>query len=106
MVIACYRPKPDCDAALIEVTKKHLPILREQGLIDDGPSLCGRAKDGTIIEVFCWKSEAAIASAHENPAIAKLWAEYGLVCDYTSIGNVEGALDLFTPLEYIDLNQA
>ena len=33
-------------------------------------------QDGTIVEVFEWKSREAIALAHSNPAIAKMWQEY------------------------------
>ena len=104
MVIACYRPKRGKDDELLALVKTHLPILREQGLVGDGPSLAGRAKDGTIVEVFCWKSEAAIASAHENAAVAKMWEAYGKLCDFTAISKVEGASDLFTPLEPLTLS--
>ncbi len=104
MVIACYRPKPGKDAALVDLMKTHLPILRGEGLVGDGPSLCGRAKDGTIIEVFCWKSREAIDAAHENPAVQAMWDKYAQVCDYAPIGDVEGAGDLFSSLEPVDLN--
>ena len=104
MVIACYRAKPGKDDELLAQMKAHLPILRAEGLVDDSPSLCGRAKDGTIVEVFCWKSKSAIARAHENAAVEKMWQAFGEVCEYTSIGKVDGAHDLFTPLEPIDLS--
>ena len=104
MVIACYRPKRGKEKELIAEIKNHLPTLRAEELVGDGPTLTGRAKDGTIVEVFCWKSEDAIAAAHENPAVAAMWERFGLVCDYTAIAKVEGADDLFTPLEPIDLS--
>lgn len=103
MVIACYRPKRGKEAALLEEMKAHLPTLRAEGLVGDGPSLAGRAKDGVLVEVFCWASEDAMARAHENPVVGAMWARFGAVCDYTAIGKVEGAHDLFTPLEPIDL---
>ena len=99
MVIACYRPKRGKEKELLELMKTHLPTLRGEGLVGDGPSLAGRAKDGVIVEVFCWKSEDAIAAAHENPIVAKMWEKFGAVCDYTVIRDVEGAGDMFTPLE-------
>lgn len=104
MVIACYRPKRGKEEDLLAELKTHLPTLRAEGLVGDGPSLAGRARDGALIEVFCWTSEDAIAKAHENPAVAAMWARFGAVCDYTAIAKVEGANDLFTPLEPIDLN--
>lgn len=104
MVIACYRPKPGKDAALVDLMKTHLPILRAEGLVGDGPSLCGRAKDGTIVEVFCWKSQEAIDAAHENPAVLAMWDKYAQVCDYVPISDVDGAGDLFSSLEPVNLN--
>lgn len=104
MVIACYRPKRGKENALLAELKTHLPTLRAEGLVGDGPSLAGRAKDGALVEVFCWKSEDAIAMAHENPAVAAMWARFGDVCDYAAIAKVEGANDLFTPLEPLDLS--
>ncbi|MEO1252243.1 MAG: hypothetical protein AAFW81_07855 [Pseudomonadota bacterium] len=99
MVIACYRPKSGKEEALLKLMKTHLPTLRAEGLVGDGPSLAGRAKDGTIVEVFTWKSQGAIDAAHENKAIAAMWAAYAEICDYVAIKDVAGAGDLFTPLE-------
>ncbi len=104
MVIACYRPKRGKEAELLAEMKSHLPTLRAEGLVGDGPTLCGRAKDGTLVEVFCWKSQDAIAAAHENKTVAAMWERFGAVCDYTAIDKVEGARDLFTPLDPVDLS--
>lgn len=104
MVIACYRPKKGAESALFELMKTHLPTLRSQGLVDEGPSLAGRAKDGTIIEIFNWRSQAAIAAAHQNKAVAAMWEAFGEVCDFVAIGDVSGAKEPFTELEPIDLN--
>lgn len=104
MVIACYRPKPDKDEELLALMKDHLPTLRAEGLAGEGASLCGRAKDGTIVEVFCWKSREAIDAAHENPKVQAMWERYAKVCDFVAIGDVEGGRELFTPLEPIELS--
>ena len=104
MVIACYKPKPGKEDVLLDLMKTHLPILRAEGLVEDRPSLCGRARDGTIVEVFEWVSQAAIDSAHENPKVLAMWGDYAEACDYIAIGDVAGAKDLFTPLEPIDLS--
>lgn len=103
MVIACYRPGPGKDDALLALMKTHLPVLRAQGLVGEAPSLCGRAADGTIVEVFTWKSQAAIDAAHENPKVLAMWDKFAEVCDYTAIADVDGAKDLFTPLTPVEL---
>ena len=103
MVIACYRPKRGKDNDLVDLVKNHLPVLRREGLVGDSPSLAGRARDGVIVEIFCWVSEDAIASAHQNPAVGAMWEEFAKVCDYTVIRDVAGAGDLFTPLTPLQL---
>lgn len=104
MVIACYRPKPGKDAELLALMKSHLPVLRAEGLVGDGPSLCGKAKDGTIVEVFSWKSQAAIDAAHENKTVLAMWEKYAAICDYVPIGDVAEAKEMFSPFAPVDLS--
>ena len=54
------------------------------------------AKDGTIIEVFEWKSVTAMKQAHTNPVILKMWEKYAEVCDYIPIQQVQEAGNLFS----------
>ncbi|WDI30330.1 antibiotic biosynthesis monooxygenase [Hyphococcus flavus] len=103
MVIACYRPKPGKDDELRELMKTHLPTLRGEGLVEVGPSLCGKAKDGTIVEVFKWKSQAAIDAAHENKNVIAMWERFGAVCDYVTISDVEESKQMFSPFAPVDL---
>jgi hypothetical protein len=66
----------------MEEVRNHLPPLRAQGLVTDRTSIVMRAADGTIIEVFEWASQEAIASAHENPVVLELWKRFEAVCTY------------------------
>ena len=47
--VACYRPKPECEEALLDLVLNHLPPLRGEGLVTDRVSIVVRAADGTII---------------------------------------------------------
>ena len=67
--IVAYRPKKGKEKLLWEVLKDHVPILRKERLVTDRPPCLMRAADGTFVEVFEWKSAAAIEAAHENPAV-------------------------------------
>jgi hypothetical protein len=96
IVIACYRPKPDKAEALHGLMKEHLVILRGQDLVTDRPSIMMEAKDGTIIEVFEWKSNAAIERAHTNPEVLEMWGKFAAVCDYIPVAQVEEATQLFS----------
>lgn len=101
IVIACYKPKPGKEAELDVLMKTHLPILRKEGLATDRKSIIMRASDGTVVEVFEWVSDEAMAAAHENTAVQKMWQAYAEVCDYVPLSTLKETNDLFaafTPL--------
>ena len=102
IVIAAYRPKPGREAELRELMKTHLTILRGQDLVTDRESIIMEAEDGTILEVFEWRSKEAIAAAHENPAVLAMWGEYAEVCDYVPAGEAAEIGQLFS--EFTPLN--
>jgi quinol monooxygenase YgiN len=99
MVIVAYRPRPGKEALLLELTRQHLPVLRAQGLATDRPAYVVRAADGTIVEIFEWKSQAAIDRAHQNPAVAKMWERYAEACEYVPLKSLKEAGDLFAAFE-------
>ena len=79
----------------------HLPRLKAEGLVTDRESIIMEARDGTILEVFEWLSAEAIANAHKNPGILKMWGEYAEVCDYVPVNTLAESADMFatfTPL--------
>lgn len=95
-VIACYRPKPGKAKELKELVKDHLPALAKEGLVTDRPSIIMEAADGTIVEVFEWKFEAATQAAHTNKAVLAMWDQFGKVCDFVPVATVPGTDQLFT----------
>ena len=62
-----------------------------------------RAGDGTIIEVFEWKSTEAIAAAHQNPVVQAMWERYAVACEYISLSTLDEFKNLFAGFEPIDL---
>lgn len=106
LVIVCYRPKPGGEEALMAALRDHLPILRGESLVTDRPPYLMRAKDRTLVEVFEWKSQEAIASAHENAAVLALWERFGACCEYGRIADVAEAKELFSAFEPVDLSAA
>ena len=69
----------------------------------DRPASVMRAADGTILEVFEWRSAEAIQQAHGNPAVQALWAEFGAACDYTPLANLAEAQQMFAEFEAVQL---
>ena len=102
-VIVAYRPHPGKAQELLQLTREHLPILRNQGLATDRPSYVMRSTDGTIIEVFEWKSAEAIAAAHQNPVWQAMCGRYSAVCDYISLKNLSESKNMFAEFDPVDL---
>lgn len=101
IVIACYAPKLGMESELHELSRVHVQRLRAEGLVTEREPIIAVASDGTVVEVFEWFSEEAIATAHTNPAVQAMWEEYERVCSYRPIGEVPEAARLFsefTPL--------
>ena len=88
---------------LLELTRTHVPILREQGLATDRAAIAMRAKDGTIVEVFEWKSTDAIGQAHSNPAVLAMWTQYDEACQFVSLNTLAESADMFAGFEPIEL---
>lgn len=95
MVIAAFRPKPGKDDELLACTRDHLPILSAEGLVTDRPSLVLRAADGALLEIFEWRSTAAVEAAHSNPRVLALWKRYEACCDYITLGDLPEAGAMF-----------
>ena len=99
IVVACYKPKPEKAAALDQLMKTHVEILREEGLATDRKSIVMKAQDGTAVEDFEWKSQEAIQSAHANPHVLMMWEDYAQVCDYIEPAKVAEFQQLFSEFE-------
>jgi quinol monooxygenase YgiN len=101
IVIACYRPKAGKAAALQDLMKTHVSTLRAEGLVTEREPMTMYAADGTVVEVFEWKSRDAIEKAHSNAVVQAMWAKYQKVADYVPIAEVaeaEALFSEFTPL--------
>jgi hypothetical protein len=99
--VACYRPRPGCEQALLELVRNHLPPLRAEGLVTGRAPIVMRTADGTIVEVFEWVSQEAIASAHDNPAVRELWKRFEAVCWYEIPSNLAEFQNMFAHFEPI-----
>ena len=98
-VIAVYKPKPGQEAGLLEAVEKHVRVLRDQGLVTDRQPYVMRSSDGTILEVFEWRSVEAIRDAHANPAVQALWAEFEQVCEYVPLASIPESQRMFAEFE-------
>ena len=101
--IAAYRPRPGQEANLLGIVKKHTPLLRSEDLITDHPTSLMRAQDGTLVEIFVWRSPESMKQAHENQRVQILWEELAAVCDFTPLKDLAEAQAMFADFEAIQL---
>ena len=88
MVVVGYKPKQGKEIELEALMKTHLPTLQAEGLVSARESIIMRSEDGTIIEIFEWKSKEAIVSAHSNLKVQEMWQAYSTVCDYVPVSQI------------------
>jgi quinol monooxygenase YgiN len=99
IVIVAYRRRPGRQKALEALMRQHHDRLRAEGLVTDRQPVLMRAADGTIVEVFEWTSANAIASAHANAHVQRMWTEYAEVSEYVPLRDLPEAAELFAEFE-------
>jgi len=99
IAVACYKPRPGKETALLELVAKHLPQLRAEGLVTERTPMVMRCKDGTVVEIFEWVSQEAIAGAHKNQAVLDLWKKFEAVCWYETPSNIPEFQNMFSHFE-------
>jgi len=102
-VVVAYPPKQGLEQQLLAAVKKHLDVLRTEQLVTDKPAYIMRAADGSIVEVFEWRSAAAIEKAHSNPSVQALWAEFGAVCEFTPLIKLPEAHQMFAEFDAVEI---
>jgi hypothetical protein len=99
--VACYKPRPGQEEALLELVRNHMQPLHSQGLVTDRTPIVMKTADGTIIEVFEWVSQEAIAGSHSNPVVLDLWKKFEAVCWYETPSNLPEFQRMFAHFEPI-----
>jgi len=84
---------------LLDVVRNHLPPLCAEGLVTARQPIVMRAADGTIIEVFEWVPQDAIAAAHANPVVLELWKRFEAACSYETPANIAELQNMFASFE-------
>lgn len=100
--VAVYRPHPGKERQLLEIVRRHVPTLRSEGLATDHPVLLMKTGDGSLVEIASWKSEQHSRSAHDNPTVRKVWAEFAACCDFHPLKDLAEAQKMFAHFERIE----
>ncbi len=102
IAIVGYKPLQGKETELLALIKTHWQKLNDENLVSDRKPVIMQSSNGTVIEVFGWKSKEAIEAAHSNPAVQRMWGEYAEVCEYVPVGDVEESSSLFS--EFTPIN--
>lgn len=102
IVIAAFRPKQDKNELLMEAVREHLPLLRKEDLITERKGYAMKSEDGSIIEIFEWKSEEAIGRAHKSEAVLKLWKKFEEACEYIPLRELKESDNIFPEFKPLD----
>ena len=94
-----YKPKPGKAVQLQQLVGKHLQVLADEGLVTGKAAHVMRSEDGTLVEVFEWRSADAIESAHANPAVLALWSEFAAACEYVPLASLAESQQMFAEFE-------
>ena len=104
-VIAVYRSRPGKEQALLDLLAEHLPILRSQDLVTERDSLVLRSTDGTLLEIFEWKSREAVEKAHQNEVVKAMWGRFWDVCECHNLASLDQAKELFPHFQLVELGR-
>lgn len=103
IVVVAYTPKAGKEKALNTAVKNHLAVLRAENLVTDRPATVMRAGDGSLIEVFEWRSADAIDQAHNNASVQALWEDFGEACEFTPLRNLAETEQMFAEFDSVEL---
>lgn len=91
VVFAVYKPHAGKEKELEKLIQQHVPVLRELELVTDRPSLTFKSKDGTYVELIEWRDSESAGTAHEHPAVARIWEAMGSVADFKKLADLPEA---------------
>ena len=103
IVIVAYKPKAGKTSdEVLAIVRRRMPLLRSEGLVTERVPAIMRCRNGTIIEVSEWKSQAAIDAAHKNPNVLALWNDMFAVCDCVPLNTLPEAEEMFAGFEPLE----
>ena len=101
-VIVTFKPIAGKEEELKEIVLNHVPTLHGIGLATSRPAYIMKSKNGSIIEVFEWESQEAIAKAHEHPVVLEMWKKFEAACEYKPLIELEECKEFFPGFEPVN----
>ena len=80
-VLATYRVRRGKEVAFRRLLARHWPVLRSLRLVTADPPVTYEGKDESkgiyFVEIFTWRSAAAVEAAHVHPEVGRVWGAMG-----------------------------
>ena len=102
ITIAVYKPIAGKENELEKLMHTHHSRLLNLDLVTDRRPIIMQSEDGSILEVFEWKSKEAIHAAHSHPDVLTMWSEFSTVCEYLPTSQVKEIGNMFS--EFTPIN--
>jgi hypothetical protein len=102
ITIAVYRPINGREKELDQLVAGHMEVLKQENLVTERRPVVMKAADGTVVEIFEWRSREAIAEAHKNLSVQQLWVKFNDVCEYMAPLGVPEFQNLFAEFEAVN----
>ena len=102
IVFCVYKPKSGCKNKLLSCIKLNVPTLQKLGFATDRKPIICQSKEGQILEIFEWKSEASAKLAHSHPDVEAIWGKMEKYAEFSSLAKVLEADQPFVHLKAID----
>ncbi|MEP7267298.1 MAG: hypothetical protein ABI844_06685 [Saprospiraceae bacterium] len=96
IVIVAYKPLPGKENELKALVRSHHLGLKAEDLVTDRTPIIAGTSNGSIIEIFEWKSIEAIHAAHSNSAVLAMWDEFAQVCTYLPASEIQEFHQIFS----------
>jgi quinol monooxygenase YgiN len=95
LTIALYKPYVGKEQELNEILKTHVFTLRDENLITSLEPIRIISENGTVIEIFEWRSEEAKDQAHNSNQVMTIWNNLMEIAEMTSLSTLPEASTLF-----------
>jgi hypothetical protein len=82
IALILYSPRKDREQELVEMLQNNIPVMRKLGLVTDREQIIARTKDGSILQVFEWKSEDSQDQAMAHPVCQEMWLKVGNISEF------------------------
>jgi hypothetical protein len=95
-MLVSYYPKKGQDQVLLDLVKKHWPVLSKAGLVTDEAAQIWRATDKRsgetyFVEKFQWATPESSDVAHQTPEVMAVWEPMGPILEKMTLAKIEEA---------------